>query len=163
MSTRQAAAKKTKRPYEIGSSFDSWLREDGIYEEVTANAEQRLEARFKLALSAGEWISSEMLSHSASDWKREGLIFSVVFEGKEYFPRYEFDALYQPLPVIRDVLKGFGPVVDSWKIAAWFHYPNGWIVEPGPEGLTPVAPKDALDRRENLLNAIKKRQGSYIA
>jgi antitoxin HicB len=29
----------------IGSSFDSWLREEGIYEEVTATAIKRLLAR----------------------------------------------------------------------------------------------------------------------
>jgi hypothetical protein len=78
----------------------------------------------------GEWLSSQMLDQ-ASDWKRQGWIFSVTFDGKEYFPRYEFDDLHQPLPVIRDILKAFGPA-DPWKIAAWFHFPNGWIVEPRP-------------------------------
>ena len=29
----------------IGSSFDSWLREEGIYEEVTATAIKRVPAR----------------------------------------------------------------------------------------------------------------------
>ena len=29
----------------IGSSFDSWLREEGIYEEVTATAINRVLAR----------------------------------------------------------------------------------------------------------------------
>jgi antitoxin HicB len=29
----------------IGSSFDSWLREEGIYEEVSANAIKRVLAR----------------------------------------------------------------------------------------------------------------------
>jgi uncharacterized protein YidB (DUF937 family) len=29
----------------IGSSFDSWLREEGIYEEVSANAIKRVIAR----------------------------------------------------------------------------------------------------------------------
>ena len=29
----------------IGSSFDSWLREEGLYEEVTANAIKRVLAR----------------------------------------------------------------------------------------------------------------------
>jgi len=33
---------KTKN---IGSSFDSWLREEGIYEEVSANAIKRVLAR----------------------------------------------------------------------------------------------------------------------
>ena len=121
-----------------------------------------------------EWLTAEMLnglqpepssnrSLPASDWKRRGRIFSVTYGGKEYFPRYEFDAVYQPLPLIRELLTAFGPVADTWKIASWFHYPNGWIVEPGPEGVKPVAPKDALDRRDDLMKALEKRKGSYVA
>jgi hypothetical protein len=148
----------------------------GLIEPDLGLVEERIDRMetIRTMFHDGEWLSNEMLnqlqseppsnrSMPASDWKRRGRIFSVNFGGKEYFPRYEFDALYQPLPVIRDILKAFGPVADSWKLAAWFHFPNGWIVEPGSKGPTPVAPKDALDRREDLLNALKKRQGSYVA
>ena len=123
-----------------------------------------------------EWLTAEILNRlqpeppsnkslPASDWKRRGRIFSVTFGGKEYFPRYEFDAAYQPLPVMRDLLAAFGTVADTWKVAAWFHYPNGWIAETGPGGksVKPVAPKDALDRRDDLMRALAKRKGSYVA
>ncbi|HTZ59216.1 MAG TPA: hypothetical protein VMB49_14005 [Acidobacteriaceae bacterium] len=123
-----------------------------------------------------EWLTAEMLNRlqpeppsnkslPASDWKRRGRIFSVSFGGKEYFPRYEFDAAYQPLPVIRELLAAFGTVADSWKIASWFHYPNSWIAEAGPKGkgVTPVAPKDALDRHDDLMKALAKRKGTYVA
>jgi len=110
----------------------------------------------------GVWLSAETLSH-AGDWKSQGRIFSVILDGKEYFPRYEFNALFQPLPVIRDILNAFGAVDDPWKIAVWMHFPNGWITEPRPEGPKPVAPKDALDRPEDILKALKKRRGSYAA
>ena len=33
------------KPNNIGSSFDSWLREEGLYEEVSANAIKRVLAR----------------------------------------------------------------------------------------------------------------------
>jgi hypothetical protein len=124
--------------------------------------------------SEEKWLTAEMLNHlqaeppsnlllPTSDWKQQGRIFSVTFEGKEYFPCYEFDAAYQPLPLIGEVLAVFGPVADTWKIAAWFHYPNGRIVEFGDKGIKPVAPKDALDRREDLIKAIEERKGSYVA
>jgi hypothetical protein len=82
-----------------------------------------------------EWLTAEMLNRLqaeppsnqrllANDWKRQGRIFSVTYEGEEYFPCYEFDAAYQPLPLIGEVLAVFGPVADTWKIAAWFHYPR---------------------------------------
>jgi hypothetical protein len=148
----------------------------GLIEPDLGLVEERLDRlqTIRTMFREEEWLTNEVLNQlqpeppsnrslPASDWKRRGRIFSVNFGGKEYFPRYEFDAVYQPLPVIRDILKVFGPVADSWKLAAWFHFPNGWIVEPGPEGPTPVAPKDALDRLDDLLNALKKRQGSYVA
>jgi hypothetical protein len=148
----------------------------GLIEPDLGLVEERLDRlrTIRTMFREEEWLTNEMLNQlqpeppsnrslPASDWKRRGRIFSVNFGGKEYFPRYEFDAVYQPLPVIRDILKAFGPVADSWKLAAWFHFPNGWIVEPGPEGPIPVAPKDALDRLDDLLNALKKRQGSYVA
>jgi hypothetical protein len=121
-----------------------------------------------------EWLTADMLNRlqpeppsnrslPASDWKRRGRIFSVTFGGKEYFPRYEFDAAYQPLPLMKELLAAFGTVADTWKIAAWFHYPNGRIVESGPEGVKAIAPKDALDRRSDLMKTLETRTGSYVA
>ena len=52
---------------------------------------------------------------------------------------------------------------QSQKLAAWFLAPNGWIAKPGPDGPTPVAPIDALDRPEDVINALKKRQGTHDA
>jgi len=122
----------------------------------------------------GDWITAEQInalqaeppatkSHPASDWKRRARIFSVNYGGKEYFARYQFDALYQPLPVIKDILRAFGAVADPWVLAAWFHFPSGWIAKPGRAASEPVAPKDALDQREAVLNAAAQRQASYIA
>lgn len=122
----------------------------------------------------GDWITAEQInalqaeppankSHPASDWKRRGRIFSVNYGGKEYFPRYVFDALYQPLTIVKEVLKAFGTVADPWVLAAWFHFPNGWIAKPGSGGSESVAPKDALDQRDALLNAATQRQVSYVA
>lgn len=121
-----------------------------------------------------EWLTADMLNRlqpeppsnrslPASDWKRRGRIFSVTFGGKEYFPRYQFDAAYQPLPLMKEILAAFGTVADTWKIAAWFHYPNGRIVESGPKEIKAVAPKDALDRRDDLIKALEARTGSYVA
>ena len=134
---------------------------------------QRLKTIRKI-LEEDEWLTAEQLnvlqphppaqkSHPASDWKRRERIFGVRHSGREYFARYQFDEAYQPLPIIRDILKAFGEVADTWKIAAWFHFPNGWIARPGEAGPQPVAPKDALDQRDAVLNAVARRQGSYVA
>src|SRR6218665_1538305 len=129
--------------------------------------------------ATGDWLTSDQLhalqadppkskSQPASDWKRRGGgvgrggggFLGVGGGGGEYFARYQFDAMYEPLPVIRDVLKEFGDVADAWVLAAWFHFPNGWIVDPNG---APVAPKDALDRRDDLIRAARRRNDSYVA
>ncbi len=45
----------------IGSSFDSWLREEGIYEEVTASAIKRVLARqIEAAMQEKQLSKAEM-------------------------------------------------------------------------------------------------------
>lgn len=126
------------------------------------------------ALNDGEWLTTEQLnalqasprenkSHPASDWKRRGRIFSVSYGGKEWFAGYQFDSLHQPRPIVKDILKALGSVADAWNIAAWFHFPNGWIAKQATDGSMPVAPKDALDMREAVLHAAAQRQSTYTA
>ncbi len=121
--------------------------------------------------SQGSWLTADQVnalqetpprnkSQPASDWKRRGRIFSVGVGGREYFPAYQFDAMNEPLPIIRDVLEAYGNVADPWTLAAWFHYPNGWIVDATG---TAVAPKDALDRSEDVIDAARRRRTSYVA
>jgi hypothetical protein len=121
-----------------------------------------------------EWLTAEQLNglqatppankaHPASDWKRRRRVFSVNYRGKEYFARYQFDALYQPLPIIKDILAAFGEVADTWVLAAWFHFPSPWLVKRDERGATNVAPKDALDRGDDVVRAATKRRTSYAA
>ena len=128
----------------------------------------------RTVLEEGEWITAEQLnalqpkppaqkSQPASAWKRRGRIFGVNYSGREYFARYQFDEGYQPLAVIKEVLRDFGEVADNWKIAAWFHFPNGWVSKSGTAGQDPMAPKDAVDQRDVLLQAVARRHGSYVA
>lgn len=145
----------------------------GLLEPSSELLEDRVQRMHTLrqVFAEGDWLTSEQLnalqdappkskSQPASDWKRRGRIFSVSRGGREYFARYQFDAMYEPLPVIREVLEAFGDVADPWVLAAWFHYPNGWIV--GADG-TAMAPKDALDRRADVVRAALKRRTSYVA
>lgn len=50
---------------------------------------------------------------------REGAIFAIERSGRREYPRYVFDALGNPYPVVRDVLRLF----TSWsglRVASWF-------------------------------------------
>ena len=44
----------------IGSTFDSWLREEGIYQEVTATAIKRVLARQEAATNEKNFSKAEM-------------------------------------------------------------------------------------------------------
>lgn len=141
--------------------------------ELLADRIRRMET-VRRVFAEGDWLTAEDLNRlqaqppankalPASDWKRRGRVFSVAYNGKEYFARYQFDALYQPLPIIRRVLQAFGEVADPWVLAAWFHLPNGWLSSPSKAGSLPVAPCQALDRGDEVVAAAARRQGSYVA
>jgi hypothetical protein len=122
------------------------------------------------------WITFEALlaSHPGpylaevdpvTDWKRRGLIFGITIDGIEHFPRYQFDATGCPLPVIREILEALWPVGEPWKIAAWFHFPKGWLVDinSNEEVARPMAPKDALQRPADVIKAARNWRGTYAA
>ncbi len=123
----------------------------------------------------GEWLNAEQVNalqstppankaHPASDWKRRGRIFSVNYRSKEYFARYQFDALYQPLPIVKHIIAAFGEVADMWTLAAWFHFPSPWLVRHDAHGACAnAAPKDWLDRGTEVVEAAARRLTSYVA
>ncbi len=125
-------------------------------------------------LADGDWLTAEQVnelqsappvnkSQPANDWKRRGRIYSVSVEGKDYFAAYQFDEMSQPLPVIKDLLTALGEVGDTWRIAAWFHFPNGWITGTAEHKGRPVSPKDALDRHDAVVEAARHLNGEYVA
>lgn len=128
----------------------------------------------RTVLEKGDWLTAEEInklqskpssktSLPASDWKRRKRIFSVSYDGKEYYPRYQFDAMYQPLPIISEILKAFGEYADAWSLATWFHFSNGWIAKDVGGSAVPVAPKDALDRAHDVIKAACNQKGTYVA
>lgn len=127
----------------------------------------------KIIMSETSWVSSELIDNhqetpeenrSAADWKRRGRIFSIKDGEREFFPTYQFDEVWQPLPVIDQILRLLGENVDGWNIAAWFHFPNGWLSHRDKRGkVVSVAPKDALDRVEDVVEAARKNQATYVA
>ncbi|KQV45133.1 hypothetical protein [Massilia sp. Root335] len=131
-------------------------------------------ATIKRVFEEGDWLTEEEInklqknppskkSLPASDWRRRNRIFSVSYGGKKYYPRYQFDAMYQPLPIISEILKAYGECSDTWSLAAWFHFPNGWIAKQVGNEASPVAPKDALERFSDVIKAARSQKGTYLA
>lgn len=127
----------------------------------------------KKIFEEGKWLTAEEIDHLqqdpsqaqslATNWERHGCVFSVSYDGKNYYPLYQFNSLYQPLPVIKGILDAYGSYVDAWAVAAWFHFPNCWITGEDSGGAVPVSPKDALHRCKELINAARNHKGTYVA
>lgn len=131
-------------------------------------------ATIDAVFAEGDWLTAAQVNalqaippgdelEPAEEWKRSGRVFSVNYVGQEYFGRFQFDALYQPSPIIKEIIAAFGEVDDTWTLAVWFHCPSAWLVQPEAGGATNIAPKDALDRASEVLSAAVNRLGSYVA
>lgn len=124
--------------------------------ETACLAREQIDSRHK---TRGDDITSV-----ASDWKRQGRIFSVNDGESELFPAYQFDGALQPRPIIKEILTQLGDAVDGWNVAAWFHFPNGWLSYRDASGaVVAVAPKDALDRAGDVVEAARKNYATYVA
>ncbi len=97
------------------------------------------------------------------EWERSGRVFSVLHEGRHYYPTYLLNSSYEPLPIVKAVLDAYGEFSDSWEVAIWLHFPNGWIVNETRCRDVPLAPKDALSFGEQIISAARNRRGTYIA
>jgi hypothetical protein len=82
------------------------------------------------------WTSAEVAAQSgstarnaaamASRWAREGKIFSVKFEGKTCFPRFQFQD-GSPIPAVADVIEAFPKHSTGWDLAFFFTNPNSYL------------------------------------
>lgn len=93
-------------------------------------------------------------------WEIEHRIFSVDHLGQRLFAGFQFDDEIQPIPIVAEILAVFTNK-DSWAIAAWFLFLNGWISNPA--GTDVVAPVDAMNCPEKLLFAARQSRGSHFA
>jgi hypothetical protein len=111
-------------------------------------------------LDEGEWLQAGRVDAAQlRAWEESRRIFKVSINGTDYYPLYQFDDSLQPRPVIGAVIAETEGA-DPLALAAWFHYPNGWITT---DGWHPVAPRLVLDQPDLVLAAARKRRGTYIA
>jgi hypothetical protein len=123
-----------------------------------------------LIFHSDDWFTADELNrrlaavancHSAFELEHQRRIFSVQRDGYHYFAAYQFNADFEPLPIIREILTRLVEE-DCWAIAAWFHFPNAWLARDDLNP-TPMSPKDALGRHDEVLRAAERFRGTYVA
>lgn len=76
----------------------------------------------------------------AHRWKSDGRIFSVLHQGSNYFPGFQFTDEGQPVEVIGKVIAILGEKLAPWELALWFTKSNGWLAGRRPVDLLLEAP-----------------------
>ncbi|KQW51237.1 hypothetical protein ASD88_00885 [Pelomonas sp. Root662] len=85
---------------------------------------------FRMVMDGTSWLSATELFAELPDkplnadtmlagWLEQGRIFALEKNGVPIYPRYAFDAMLEPVPIVREVLevlRGRAP----FQIAAWF-------------------------------------------
>lgn len=59
----------------------------------------------------------------ASRWAKERKVFSVRFEGAQWFPQFQFQN-GRPIPAVADVIEIFPEQMSGWELAYFFVTPN---------------------------------------
>lgn len=138
----------------VALHLDGQGRPDVEQDLIDDNA--RLRARLLAALpmltaaevSARAGARGRNASEPASRWKREGRVLAVPQGGADLYPRFQFDAAGEPLPVVRRVLAALPAALAPWPRLSWFASGNGW--------LGGRAPLDALDDPDAVVEAARR-------
>jgi hypothetical protein len=80
-------------------------------------------------------------------WKREGRLFSISRQGRDWYPRYAVDAMFRPLPVVQHIVAAFGEG-SPLRIASWMESPNSYLDGQRPRELLEKAPQLVLHALE---------------
>lgn len=85
----------------------------------------------------------------ASRWQEEGKIFSVKFESRNWFPKFQFHG-GSPVPVIAKVIKTLPEHIAGWDLAFFFSNPNPYIGGRRPLELVRSNPDRVLSLAERF-------------
>jgi len=126
---RQVAV-EDKAEQEIARDTLEWRREFMSQYECWTSAQVATEST----------STAKNVSAIASRWLTERRIFALRFEGKTWFPRFQFQD-GSPIPVIAAVIKLLPPHSTGWDFAFFFTAPNSYIAGRKPVELLKTDPR----------------------
>lgn len=80
----------------------------------------------------------------ANRWKNEKRIFAIQRDGKDWYPRFQFDETCTPLPVMKTIIKEFGDAPPI-EIAGWMESPNNYLDAKRPREIVRTEPGAVLE------------------
>lgn len=119
-----------------------------------ASMQSKMQARaITRIMESGDWVavqsepdvedrSSSNLSARISKWKELGLIFTISFQGEDYYPAFALDPQndFLPWPGLKLILSSLEDR-SGWEIAFWFDSPNSYLGGRRPKELLATDPE----------------------
>jgi hypothetical protein len=111
---------------------------------------QMLEQAKTELLQSGDWLAktdiTDLTRSQANKWKQLGKIFTLSYEGIEYFPIYALDKTKnsQPFSVLEMVISTLATTKNEWAIAFWFASPNTFLNGKRPKDVLSENPSGVL-------------------
>lgn len=108
-------------------------------------------------IEGGGWSTAEQITELVGcdkallkKWKKDQLIFSVRYDGTEYFPCYALDpgADHRPAEALSEVLAIFRDRKNDWGIAIWFASLNSYLGGRRPQDLMTEQPRRIIAAAE---------------
>ncbi len=138
-------------------------QEDGLKHREASMIAKAQRAVFACA----QWLTTPQLSEllgltsvavdtKISNWKSNKQIFSIVYDGIEYFPSYALSPSdsYCPVSILSAVMSLFADSKDSWGLAYWFASANGYLGGKRPQEILLTDPDSVLDAAKDELIGI---------
>lgn len=107
-------------------------------------------------MQSGDWLTALQVAEVAnrsttspsrtSKWKKQGLIFSIPYKGRNYYPGYALDPQrqYRPRTELKLILETLGAQVTGWELAFWFDSPNSYLGGKRPKDMPATVPGKVL-------------------
>jgi len=107
------------------------------------------------ALTALSGRAQDEMQSDLDRWKSEGRIFSVEYEGVEYFPGFALDpaAEYRPFPAVAEVIAILSnqEFFSHWALAMWFIAANSFLDDQCPMELLADDPEWVVEAARDTL------------
>jgi len=113
------------------------LRSQLIGEYPSVRSDQR---------EAGQRLETDLKLESARQLERQGLIFSVSYQGTDYFPLFQFcQDTGKPMEIIKELIEIFElGKSNSWELFIWLVCPTGLLGGIKPVELMQSEPERVL-------------------
>jgi hypothetical protein len=117
----------------------------------------------RLIFAGTEWLTAEQIGASlasggalgsrdprragaarANRWKNENRIFAIQRDGKDWYPRYQFDESFTPLEIMKTIIREFSDA-PRIEIAGWMESPNNYLDGKRPREVVRYAPGQIVD------------------